>query len=142
MKTKLACAFLFVIGLMSFPLQLFAADHFKVALVRQDFSDCVNSDVTASDPSQVGGFMIINAGNDGSLLVFVHLESGTPATTYHLFVKCVGFIGDLYTNPRGVGNAIFTIPAGTVGPVFAFDMYPDGAPLGNKFQSVQVDLTQ
>ena len=26
------------------------------------------------------------------------------------------------------------------GPVFAFDMYPEGAPLGNKYQSIQVNF--
>jgi hypothetical protein len=24
--------------------------------------------------------------------------------------------------------------------VFAFDMYPEGAPLGNKYQSIQIDF--
>lgn len=142
MKTRLGCALLFALGLTSFPLQLFAADNTKVALVRQDFSDCTNSDVTASDPSLVAGFINVHAEDDGSLIVIVHIKSGTPATTYHVFLKCIGFLGDVYTNPRGVGNAVFTVPPGTVGSVFALDMYPDGAPLGNKFQSVQVDLSQ
>ncbi len=40
----------------------------------------------------------------------------------------------------GAGAGIFTIPSGGVGQVFAFDMYPNGAPAGNKFQSIQVKL--
>lgn len=142
MKTRLACALLLAFGLTSLlPARLFAADNIKVALVRQDFSDCVNSDVTGSNPSTVAGFVNVHTEPDGSLIVLTHLRSGTPGTSYHLFVKCVGYLGELVTDSLGVGSAVFTLAPGAVGQVFAFDMYPDGAPLGNKFQSVQVDLS-
>ena len=141
MKTRLACALLFALGLTSLPAHLFAADNLKVALVRQDFSDCVNSDVSGANPSTVAGFVNVHTEPDGSLIVLTHLRSGTPDTTYTLFVKCVGYLGNLVTDSLGVGSALSTIAPGAVGPVFAIDMYPDGAPLGNKFQSVQVNLS-
>lgn len=143
MKTRLGCALLFALGLMSLPPQLFATDNVKLAWVRQDFSDCSNSDVTTSNPSLVSGFVNVHTEPDGSLIVLSHLRSGTPETAYHVFVKCIGYLGELYTDSSGVGSAVFTIPPGTasgIGPVFAFDMYPDGAPLGDKFQSVRVNL--
>ena len=36
----------------------------------------------------------------------------------------------------GFGN--FTFQTNEVGATYGFDMYPEGAPLGNKFQSVTV----
>ena len=47
-------------------------------------------------------------------------------------------LGVITTGDEGTGEAAFTIPPHTVGKTFAFDMYPDGAPAGNKFQSVLV----
>jgi hypothetical protein len=61
-----------------------------------------------------------------------------PDTTYHFFLKCVRLLGDIKTDDEGIGEATFTFQTNSVGGVFAFDMYPEGAPAGNKFQSVQV----
>jgi hypothetical protein len=116
------------------------AENIKVSLVRQDFSDCVNSDVT--DDDGVGGFIIVHVKENRELLVNVHLATGTPDTRYNVHLKCIGYAGELFTNPNGVGNVTFTVSPNTVPAVFAFDMYPDGAPLGNKYQSVQVRLTE
>ena len=63
-----------------------------------------------------------------------------PDTTYHFFLKCVPLLGDIKTGDESIGEAIYTLPAGAVGAVFAFDMYPEGAPAGNKYQSMQVHL--
>jgi hypothetical protein len=62
----------------------------------------------------------------------------TPNTTYHFFLKCVRLLGDITTDPEGIGLATFTFQTSDVGSTFAFDMYPEGAPSGNKFQSMTV----
>ena len=63
-----------------------------------------------------------------------------PNTTYHFYLKCVRQLGDITTGDEGTGLAMFTIPPNTVGNVFAFDNYPEGAPAGNKMQSMTVRL--
>ncbi|BAZ08250.1 hypothetical protein NIES4071_00550 [Calothrix sp. NIES-4071] len=113
----------------------------KVSLIRQDSSDCVNSDVTKKSGSHhnVGGFIHLNKNpHDGELQMKVSLTNGTPNTKYNVFLKCKQQIGYVYTNKKGVVSAYLSAPLSIVPPVFAFDMYPDGAPSGNKFQSVQV----
>ncbi|AFY32852.1 hypothetical protein [Calothrix sp. PCC 7507] len=111
----------------------------KVDLVRLDSSDCTNSNVTpASGP--VGGFISVHAKKDRELVVNVHIKTGTPNTKYNIFLKCKQQIGTLYTNKKGLADAEFKVSKDIVPSVFAFDMYPDGAPLGNKFQSVQVQV--
>lgn len=111
----------------------------QVALVRQDFSDCQNANVNTNDPSLIGGSAVVSRGSDGSTTVKVAITA-TPKTTYHFFLKCVRLLGDITTYDEGEGNAVFTFPTNEVGPVFAFDMYPEGAPAGNKYQSVQVKM--
>jgi hypothetical protein len=108
-----------------------------VSLVRQDFSDCQNGNVSDADPSKLGGTIWLARGSDGTTSVKVGITA-EPDTTYHLFLKCVRLLGDIATGDEGTGTATFTFPTASVGSVFAFDMYPEGAPAGNKFQSVQV----
>ena len=142
---KYVLTLLLAVALVGSSSQVLADDNVKVDLVRLDFSDCINSNVAciaAGNPDLVDGFIDVHLDQDGNLLITVHLNHGTPQTTYNFYLKCVEFLGHLYTNPQGVGNAMFTVPSGTVGSVFAFDMYPPGAPLGNKYQSVQVYLPQ
>lgn len=108
-----------------------------VGLVQQDFSDCTNVNVKDNGGAAPGGTVWIVRNGDGSTSIKVGL-SATPLTTYHFFLKCVRLLGDIKTDEDGVGEGLFTVPAGGVGQVFAFDSYPEGAPAGNKFQSVQV----
>jgi hypothetical protein len=106
-------------------------------LIRQDSSDCTNSDVNANDPSRIGGTAWVVRDPDGTTRVKVAITA-TPDTVYHFFLKCVKALGDIKTEDEGEGTASFEFPTGSVGPVFAFDMYPEGAPAGNKYQSIQV----
>ena len=111
------------------------APSIVVPLVRQDQSDCTNSNVRSGD-------------NDRGVIFVTRLPDGTTAakvsmtvsrnTTYHLFLKCVRQLGDIKTDDEGIGGGVFTFPTNSVGSTFAFDMYPEGAPPGNKFQSVTV----
>jgi hypothetical protein len=109
----------------------------QISLVRQDFSDCTNSDVNTNDPSRIGGTVWVNRNANGHTDLVVAI-SAKPNTTYHFFLKCVRLLGDITTYDEGEGKAMFSFPTNSVGNVYAFDMYPEGAPAGNKYQSVQV----
>jgi len=109
----------------------------EVSLVRQDQSDCQNGNVTDRDPSLVAGTAWVVRGSDGRTQVKVAI-SAKPNTTYHFFLKCVRILGDIKTWDEGEGQGEFTFSNSEAGNVFAFDMYPEGAPPGNKYQSVQV----
>jgi hypothetical protein len=106
-------------------------------LVRQDQSDCVNADVSARDPSLIAGTAWVVRRPDGTTSVKVGITA-KPNTKYQFFLKCVKLLGDITTQDEGQGQAVFEFPTNSVGSVYAFDMYPDGAPPGSKYQSVQV----
>jgi hypothetical protein len=110
-----------------------------VPLIRQDFSDCQNNNVTDPNGVLTAGTVWLVKNTDGSINMKIGMTV-QPDTTYHLFLKCVRLLGDITTGDEGVGEAQYTIPPNTVGNVFAFDMYPEGAPLGNKFQSMTVRM--
>jgi hypothetical protein len=109
----------------------------EVYLMRQDQSDCANSDVNGNDPLRIGGTVQLLRTPDGNTSVNVAITASAN-TVYHFYLKCVRQLGDITTLGDGTGNAAFTFPTNQTGAVYAFDMYPEGAPLGNKFQSVQV----
>jgi hypothetical protein len=106
----------------------------EVPMVLQDSSDCSNSNV---NPGVVGGTAWVVRGADGKTSVKIGITA-KPATTYHFFLKCVRLLGDITTSDEGIGIATFSFNTNEVGNAFAFDMYPEGAPPGNKYQSVQV----
>lgn len=108
-----------------------------VSLVRQDQSDCQNGNVSDSDPSLIGGTAYVLRGSDGKTSIKIGI-SAKPNTKYHFFLKCVRILGDIQTYDEGEGQATFTFNTNEVGNAYAFDMYPEGAPPGNKYQSVQV----
>jgi hypothetical protein len=111
----------------------------QVYLVRKDQSDCTNSDVRNVDSPLVAGNIWVTRLHDGNTSVKVALTA-KPGTTYHFFLKCVRQLADITTDDEGVGMASFAFPSSLVGAVYAFDMYPEGAPAGNKFQSAQVSF--
>ncbi len=109
----------------------------EVSLVRQDVADCPNDNVSDQDPSRVGGTVILMRNTDGTTTVKVGITAA-PNTRYNFFLKCVRILGTVQTYDEGEGQAQFSFRTDEASNVFAFDMYPDGAPAGNKFQSVQV----
>jgi hypothetical protein len=131
-----------VCAMSSFGSAQTARDQLDVYMVRQDFSDCSNANVQGdvnADPSPIGAKIHVERGSDGITRVNVSLGGAAQSnTTYHFFLKCVQFLGDIQTYDEKDGNADFQFPTNLVGNVYAFDMYPEGAPSGNKFQSVQV----
>ena len=106
-------------------------------LVQQDFSDCQNNNVREGNPSNMGGKVAVDRGSDGKTSVKVAMTAAR-LTTYHFFLKCIRILGDIKTDEEGIAEAEFTFPTSEAGNVFAFDMYPEGAPAGNKFQSTQI----
>jgi hypothetical protein len=111
----------------------------QVYLVRKDQSDCTNSDVPNVDSPLVAGNVWVTRLHDGNTSVKVALTA-KPATTYRFFLKCVRPLADITTDDEGVAIASFAFSSSLVGAVYAFDMVPEGAPPGNKFQSAQVSF--
>jgi hypothetical protein len=109
----------------------------EVSMIRQDQSDCQNSNVSDRDPNVIGGTAYVVRNSDDTTSVKVGI-TGKPNTVYHFFLKCVRILGDIKTYDEGDGAATFSFRTNETGNVFAFDMYPEGAPPGNKYQSVQV----
>jgi hypothetical protein len=113
-----------------------SADTREVFLVRQDQSDCTNTTVPVNPPT-ISGTVLLSRDSDGNTNVKVAMTV-SPDTTYHFFLKCVRQLGDITTGDEGTGFGNFTFQTNEVGATYGFDMYPEGAPLGNKFQSVTV----
>ena len=109
----------------------------EVSMVRQDKSDCTNANVNTSNPSLVGGTAWVVRLPNGTTSVKVGITA-QPNTKYQFFLKCVKSLGIITTADEGEGEATFDFPTNSVGSVYGFDMYPDGAPPGNVYQSVQV----
>ena len=109
----------------------------EVYMVRQDQAECTNDNVNANDPTRIGGTVWITRQSDGNTAVKVAI-TGSPNTVYHFYLKCIRQLGDIKTQDEGEGLATFEFPTSVTGQAYAFDMYPEGAPAGNKFQSVQV----
>jgi hypothetical protein len=114
-----------------------SANERQVFLVKQDESDCTNTTVPGGKPETMGGDLLLTRDADGNTTVKIAMTV-SPDTTYHFFLKCVRQLGDIKTGDEGTGSATFTFPTDLVGSAYAFDMYPEGAPPGNKFQSATV----
>ena len=110
------------------------------ALVRQDSSDCGNNNVSPSNPSLIGGTVTIAQTVAGATTATVQITRGTPNTTYNFFWKCQRGLGSVQTDANGAGTAAFNFQA-TPGQVLTFDMYPNGSPPGNIYQSVRITPT-
>jgi hypothetical protein len=110
-----------------------------VYLMQQDQSGCNNADVKLGDWSKQKGTVWVARGSDGMTRVKIGF-TGTPDTTYHFFLKCVRLLGNIKTEDEGEAHASFEFPTSSVGDDYGFDMYPEGAPSGNKFQSIQVNF--
>lgn len=107
-------------------------------LVHQDSSDCLNNDVREpADPSNMNGIVEVTRGNEGKTNLTISMTA-RPGTTYHFFLKCVRHLGDVKTDDEGTVTAKLSFNTNETGNVLAFDMYPEGAPAGNRFQSTQV----
>jgi hypothetical protein len=116
-----------------------SADQRQVYLVRLDQSDCTYSNVPNQDAPDVDGLVTVIRGNDGNTTVKIAMTASSN-TSYHFYLKCVRQLGDIRTGDDGVGTADFTFPTNSTAATYAFDMYPEGAPPGNKFQNATVSF--
>jgi hypothetical protein len=109
----------------------------QVFLVRKDASECSGSDVPNVDSPLVGGNVVVTRLGDGTTSVKVAMTA-KPNTTYQFFLKCVRVLGNITTDEEGVAIVTFGYPTNSVGNAYAFEMHPEGAPPGNRYQSAQV----
>ncbi len=111
-----------------------------VPIVKTEFSDCLNSDVTAENPSLTVGTADIRKYDD-IFSVQVTIHAGMPNTAYQFFLKCICYLGTIDTNINGIGSNLFTFNTTMVSDQFAFEMCPDAppeTPLDNTYQSLTV----
>jgi hypothetical protein len=109
----------------------------QVFLIRKDTAECSGSDVPNVDSPLVGGNVVVSRLRDGTTSTEVAMTA-KPNTTYQFFLKCVRRLGDITTDDEGVAIVSFTYPTNSVGNTYAFEMHPEGAPPGNRYQSAQV----
>ena len=67
-------------------------------LVKQDHSDCTNSDVKPAQPAVLGGEAMVTRRDGDKTEVNVRLTKVAPNTTYHLFLKCHYTLGNITTD--------------------------------------------
>jgi hypothetical protein len=113
------------------------ASQKQVFLVRKDTAECSGSDVPNVDSPLVGGNVVVTRLSDGTTSAEVAMTA-KPNTTYQFFLKCVRRLGDITTDDEGVAIVSFAYPTSSVGNIYAFEMHPEGAPPGNRYQSAQV----
>lgn len=107
----------------------------ETQLVRQDRSDCANSDVSASDRGRVVGVVVVEQGRSGDSTARVRIDRGMPGKLYRFYWKCQRELGTILTDDRGMGAGVFAFRA-SPGAALTFDMYPAGEASGNTFQTV------
>ena len=112
----------------------------SVPLVRQDYSDCTNSNVRATKSALIDGEALVVRMSDGNTRVRVKFVKAKPNTNYHFFLKCSTLLGDVRTDASGRGENTFVFPTKSNELAFAFDSYPDDAMRGNTYQSIQVNF--
>jgi hypothetical protein len=110
----------------------------QVALARQEASDCSGSDVP-SDPPETGGTIWATRLFDGNTSVKVAMTA-KPNTTYRLSLKCVRPLGEVKTDDEGIASTALVFPTNLVGPVYSFELAPEPARPGDKYQSAQVSF--
>jgi hypothetical protein len=113
------------------------ANQKQVFLVRKDVSECSGTDVPNVDSPLVGGNVVVTRLDDGTTSAKVAMTA-KPSTTYQFSLKCVRVLGNITTDEEGVAIVTLAYPTNSVGNVYAFEMHPEGAPPGNRFQSAQV----
>lgn len=111
----------------------------QVVLVHQDASECSGRDVPNADSAAVRGTIWATRLFDGNTGVKVAITA-RPNTTYHVMLKCVRPIGDIKTDDEGVGNLSLVFPTNLVGAEYSFELAPDNAAAGSRYQSAQVSF--
>ena len=111
----------------------------QVVLVHRDTSECSGNDVPNTDSASVRGTIWATRLFDGNTGVKVAITA-RPNTVYHVMLKCVRPIGDIKTDEEGVGNLSLAFPTNLAGPEYSFELAPDNAAAGSRYQSAQISF--
>lgn len=107
-----------------------------VALVRQDDGTCANETVSDAAPATLGGSVTVSRESEYAISAGIKLAGVSPNTNYRIFLKCGRQLGTLRTDGSGNGGRTVDVPAGALGPAYAFEIYPEEAAPGSKLQSL------
>ena len=109
-----------------------------VALVRQDEGSCTNDNVADTGSAVLAGSATVSPETSTTSTAAIRLAGTTPNTSYHVYLKCFRQLGMIRTDADGNAGRTFDFPTDAVGPVIAFEIFPEGAPPGTKLQSLPV----
>lgn len=107
-----------------------------VALVRQDEGDCSNEKVSDAGGAAVGGSVTVYSESRAASTAAIRLAGLAPNTSYKIFLKCLRQLGTLRTDANGNAGRTVSFPTDGPGPVFAFEVTPEGDAAGTKLQSL------
>ena len=107
-----------------------------VAFVRQDEGSCGNENVVDSGSAVVAGSVTIARATEESSTAGIRLVGLTPNTSYRILLKCVRQLGTVRTDANGNAGRTVDFPNSAVGPVYSFEISPEGDSTGNKLQSL------
>jgi hypothetical protein len=120
------------------PVQLPLATHMAttVALVRQDEGSCTNDNVSDNGSAVVAGSATVSPETSTTSTAAIRLAGASPNTSYRIFLKCVRQLGTLRTDASGNAGRTVEFPTDAAAAVYAFEVFPEGAPPGSKLQSL------
>jgi hypothetical protein len=117
-------------------LPLATATATTVALVRQDEGSCTNDNVGDTGSAVVAGSATVSIETSSTSTAAVRLAGVSPNTSYRIFLKCIRQLGTLRTDASGNAGRTVEFPTDATAPVYAFEIFPEGAPPGSKLQSL------
>jgi hypothetical protein len=107
-----------------------------VALVRQDDDSCGNENVVDSGSAVVAGSVTVARATEESSTAGIRLVGLAPNTSYRILLKCVRQLGTVRTDADGNAGRTVDFPNSAPGPVYSFEISPEGDSTGNKLQSL------
>jgi hypothetical protein len=107
-----------------------------VALVRQDEGSCSNDDISDTPPAVTGGSVTVSRETETATSAGIKLAGVLPNTNYTIFLKCGRRLGTLRTDADGSAGRTVDFATDSVGPAYAFEVYPEGGAPGTKLQSL------
>ncbi|HUB63922.1 MAG TPA: hypothetical protein VL996_05660 [Methylocella sp.] len=107
-----------------------------VALVHGDDSSCSNEKVTDSGSAILGGSVTVARATEESSTAGIRLAGVSPNTSYRIFLKCGRQLGTLRTDENGNGGRTVDFLNNSVGPVYGFEVAPEGGAPEEKLQSL------
>ncbi len=107
-----------------------------VALVRQDDGSCGNENVVDSGSAVVAGSVTVARATEESSTAGIRLVGLAANTSYRILLKCVRQLGTVRTDADGNAGRTVDFPNSAAGPVYSFEISPEGDSTSNKLQSL------